>query len=158
MNNLLSYCGLVDPRIRASEKVLPVLSPKILLNCLKNSPPEKLNGFGILKAFLQEFQRHLLHNINLSIKLLFLYFFDRKSYKSCLLSCISFQISGSIEVKEKVQLLQTSVKNGTNGNTNGNMGCQVSNEGIKFSFSEKATKFCALALMVLTLTKQISKP
>ena len=24
MNNLLSYCGLVDPRIRASEKVLPV--------------------------------------------------------------------------------------------------------------------------------------
>lgn len=28
--------------------------------------------------------------------------------------------NGSIEVKEKVQLLQTSVKNGTNGNTNGN--------------------------------------
>ena len=24
MNNLLSYCGLVDPRIRASEKDLPV--------------------------------------------------------------------------------------------------------------------------------------
>ena len=60
-------------------------------------------------------------------------FFNRKSYKSCLLSfllsfisCISFQFSGSIEVKEKVQLLQTSVKNGTNGNTNGNMGYQVS--------------------------------
>merc|ERR1719203_109505 len=28
--------------------------------------------------------------------------------------------NGSIEVKEKVQLLQTSVKNGTKGNTNGN--------------------------------------
>ena len=105
--------------------------PKILLNCLKNSPPEKLNGFGILKTFLQEFQWHLWHDIHLSIKLLFLYFFNRRSYKSCLLSFISFQISGSIEVKEKVQLLQTSVKNGTNGNTNGNIGCQVSNWGIQ---------------------------
>ena len=26
MNNLLSYCGLVDTKIRASEKDLPVLS------------------------------------------------------------------------------------------------------------------------------------
>ena len=26
MNNLLSYCGLVDPRISASDKDLPVLS------------------------------------------------------------------------------------------------------------------------------------
>ena len=104
--------------------------PKILLNCLKNSPPEKLNGFGILKTFLQEFKRNLLHNFNLPIKLLFLYFFNRRSYISCLLSFISFQISGSIEVKEKVQLLQTSVKNGTNGNTNGNMGYQVSKHSV----------------------------
>ena len=29
MNNLLSYCGLVDARIRASEKDLPV-SPKLM--------------------------------------------------------------------------------------------------------------------------------
>ena len=46
--------------------------------------------------------------------------------KSYLLS-----LSGSIEVKEKVQLLPTSVKNGTNGNTNGNISCQVSNSGIQ---------------------------
>jgi hypothetical protein len=28
MNNLLSYCGLVDAKIRASDKDLPVLVPK----------------------------------------------------------------------------------------------------------------------------------
>ena len=33
MNNLLSYCGLVDARISASEKDLPVLINFTLLNC-----------------------------------------------------------------------------------------------------------------------------
>ena len=28
MNNLLSYCGLVDAKIRASDKDLPVCTPK----------------------------------------------------------------------------------------------------------------------------------
>ena len=32
MNNLLSYCGLVDPRISASDKDLPVCYLKYLLN------------------------------------------------------------------------------------------------------------------------------
>ena len=30
MNNLLSYCGLVDAKIRASDKDLPVTTPKPL--------------------------------------------------------------------------------------------------------------------------------
>ena len=29
MNNLLSYCGLIDAKIRASDKDLPVIQPKI---------------------------------------------------------------------------------------------------------------------------------
>ena len=33
MNNLLSYCGLVDARISASDKDLPVQN---LLNCLRS--------------------------------------------------------------------------------------------------------------------------
>ena len=32
MNNLLSYCGLVDERISASEKSLPVLELCVLKN------------------------------------------------------------------------------------------------------------------------------
>ena len=37
MNNLLSYCGLIDAKLRASDKDLPVLSPiieKQMLNCV----------------------------------------------------------------------------------------------------------------------------
>jgi hypothetical protein len=37
MNNLLSYCGLVDARKNASEKDLPVLTFwKVLVNLVKN--------------------------------------------------------------------------------------------------------------------------
>ena len=36
MNNLLSYCGLVDARIRASNKDLPVLE-KVQMTFEKNS-------------------------------------------------------------------------------------------------------------------------
>jgi hypothetical protein len=32
MNNLLSYCGLTDARMKASEKDLPVLNVQILTN------------------------------------------------------------------------------------------------------------------------------
>ena len=33
MNNLLSYCGLVDAKIRASDKDLPVLTTHIFAVC-----------------------------------------------------------------------------------------------------------------------------
>ena len=38
MNNLSSYCGLVDAKIRASDKYLPVNS--ILISCLKFETPQ----------------------------------------------------------------------------------------------------------------------
>jgi hypothetical protein len=43
MNNLLSICGLVDPRIRASDKDLPVMK-----SCFWSGP--KL--FGRVKSYL----------------------------------------------------------------------------------------------------------
>ena len=33
MNNLLSYCGLVDVRINASDKDLPVIAPAYVVSC-----------------------------------------------------------------------------------------------------------------------------
>ena len=44
MNNLLSYCGLVDPRIRASEKDLPVLFTRFL-QCSERF--YNMNNFGL---------------------------------------------------------------------------------------------------------------
>ena len=35
MNNLLSYCGLIDAKIRASDKDLPVPNSRFLTNELK---------------------------------------------------------------------------------------------------------------------------
>ena len=50
MNNLLPYCGLVDARISASEKDLPVhnrLRPNhLLLRFVKNYPKKNGLDFG----------------------------------------------------------------------------------------------------------------
>ena len=76
MNNLLSYCGLVDARISASEKYLPVLifyrydsfniKNDIALIKLKNPVdftkgsvgtvclPNEYNGFGKIESLLSQ--------------------------------------------------------------------------------------------------------
>jgi hypothetical protein len=61
MNNLLSYCGLVDAKIRASDKDLPVTS--IFVCCIF--------GLGFAQLFLIPFYVHTL------------------SHRKCTAKCIS---------------------------------------------------------------------
>ena len=57
MNNLLSYCGLTDARMRASEKDLPVILPFQQLNSFSPNAytePKWLEKVNLLQLFLQD--------------------------------------------------------------------------------------------------------
>ena len=67
MNNLLSYCGLVDARISASEKNLPVSETKgkhffvQIYSC---------NKYARYVHYLLLFSRHILERSNINIYLM----------------------------------------------------------------------------------------
>ena len=53
MNNLSSYCGLVDAKIRASDKDLPLQMAREMCHCTPwnvPSPPILENGFIVIKC------------------------------------------------------------------------------------------------------------
>ena len=56
MNNLSSYCGLVDAKIRASDKDLPVIGPSSIYNMTLLSTDKKVWKMG--KIFVA-FPEHL---------------------------------------------------------------------------------------------------
>ena len=57
MNNLLSYCGLVDPRINASDKDLPVLNSFLFSVEIVTKMEEKEVGY---QRKIAELEVHLL--------------------------------------------------------------------------------------------------
>ena len=76
MNNLLSYCGLVDARIRASDKDLPVIQRKkkmllqlFLLQLRLPTMPKKDQIKGNAKENWEQELDLILKDLNLQVKL-----------------------------------------------------------------------------------------
>ena len=59
MNNMLSYCGLVDARISGSEKDLPVLQSTEMLDHLKASGFAKVFPMNFYNRCTREFSSHI---------------------------------------------------------------------------------------------------
>ena len=56
MNNLLSYCGLVDPRIDASDKNLPVPTAEVEKKKIKHQRPLILVGISQIRQKSSQIQ------------------------------------------------------------------------------------------------------
>ena len=53
MNSLLSYCGLVDAKIRASDKDLPVVGKEQEVTCLRVGSPRALEQTKLVQFQIQ---------------------------------------------------------------------------------------------------------